>query len=286
MPDPTIPLTEYAARRRRLGTQLRKTLGLVMAGEPTDPLHDTFRPHPHFEYLTGVTDEPGAVLLLDPGHPVEARREVLFLRPLDPEVEKWDGYRDPVGQALRTRTGLRTIHRLGQLPRVLQDAARRAGTLACLHPLATIDRPVSPDLAVFRKLTERMPGLEIVDRSDDIPRLRSVKSAAEVKMIRRAIKITRVGFEALIRGTRPGLNEHDLQATLEHAYRTNGSRGPAFGTIVGAGLNSTVLHYQANDRPIEAGDVINVDSGAAYRGYGADITRAVPASGRFSKRQR
>ena len=153
MPDPTIPLTEYAARRRRLGTQLRKTLGLVMAGEPTDPLHDTFRPHPHFEYLTGVTDEPGAVLLLDPGHPVEARREVLFLRPLDPEVEKWDGYRLEVSQTLRDRTGFKAVFRTTHLPRFLTEAVRRSRSVACLHPFATYDRPVSPDHALFGRMS-------------------------------------------------------------------------------------------------------------------------------------
>ena len=134
MPDPSIPRSEYAARRTRLRGSLRKSIGVLFAGDH-DP-HDStvYRPHPHFEYLTGVVDEPGAVLVLDPASPVEARREILFLRPLDPETEKWEGYRLEVGAALRERTGFKAVFRTGLLPRMLTDLARRTRSLACLHP--------------------------------------------------------------------------------------------------------------------------------------------------------
>jgi Xaa-Pro aminopeptidase len=286
MPDPTIPLSEYAARRNKLLTALKQSVGLVYAGDLLDPLHDDFRPHPHFEYLTGITDEPGAALLLDPTHPVESRRAQLYLRPLNPEVEKWDGYRLEVSKALREKTGFKAIFRLGNLGRFLNEAARRSKSLACLHPLAFHDQPVSPDLDTFRKVAERIPGAEITDRTEILAKLRAVKSAKEVAMIQRSIDITAEGFEAILRFTRPGMNEFDVQEHLEHAYRTNGSRGPAFGTIVGAGVNSTVLHYRANDQPIAEDDLICIDSGAGFRGYGADITRTIPASGKFTRRQR
>jgi Xaa-Pro aminopeptidase len=286
MPDPAIPAAEYAARRRKLASALDDAVGVVFAGTHDAHLPTPYRPHPHFEYLTGVTDEPDAVLVLHPGAPVPARREMLFLRALDPEVEKWDGYRLEIGKSLRDRVGLQAVFRARLLPRFLSDAARRAKRLACLHPLATYDQPVSPDLAIFRRIVERVPGVEIIDHTDAIARLRAVKSSAEVKMIQRAIDITAGGFDAAMRGVRPGMNEFDLQETLEHAYRTDGSRGPAFGTIAGSGVNSTVLHYAANDRTIADGDLICVDSGASFGGYGADITRTIPANGRFTTRQR
>lgn len=86
------------------------------------------------------------------------------------------------------------------------------------------------------------------------------------------------------------MNEFDMQELLEHTCRSNGARGQMFGTIMGAGINSTVLHYLRNDQPVADGDLICVDSGARVGpgtgGYGSDITRTIPVSGKFTKRQR
>jgi Xaa-Pro aminopeptidase len=285
-PRPSIATDEYAERRKKLRRSLKGSVGVVFAGAHDGSLHAEFRPHPHFEYLTGIVDEPGAVLVLDPSSPVEARTEMLFLRPLDPEVEKWDGYRLEIGAALRERTGLKAVFRTSNLPRFLGEAARRSRSLACLHPLANHDQPISPDLEIFRKLAERIPGTSIGDCSEEIAKLRSVKSRGEVAMIQRAADITGKGLEAVMQAIRPGMSEFDVQEVLEHAFRTNGSRGPAFGTIVGSGINSTVLHYKANCGPIEDGDLVCIDSGAAFGGYGADVTRTIPANGTFTERQR
>ncbi len=286
MADPCIPHTEYAARRKKLRTALKKSIGVIFAGEHNAHLPEAYRPHPHFEYLTGVVDEPGAILVLDPGSPVEARRDMLFLRPLNPEQEKWDGLRLEITKALRDKVGVKTVYRTTHMPRFLTDIARRAKSFACLHPLAQYDQPVSSDLELFRKIAERIPGCEIIDGADVFAKLRSVKSKNEVAMLQRAVDITRVGFETAIAMTKPGMNEFDVQENLEHAYRSNGSRGTAFDTIAGSGVNSTVLHYGANDKTVEDGDLICMDSGALFGGYGADITRTFPANGKFTKRQK
>lgn len=283
---PQISLKEFADRRARLRRELKNAVGIVFAGDHDAHLNNAFRPHPHFEYLTGVVDEPGAVLLLDPLHPVEARRDMLFLRPLNPEVEKWDGYRLEITQALRDRVGVGAVFRLDKLPLFLNESARRARRAACLHPLAPYTQPVSPDLAIFKLLSERIPGLSIDDKTESIAAMRSVKSKAEITMIQRAIDITTAGFDAAVRAIRPGMSEFDVQEVIEHAYRTSGARDTAYRTIAGAGVNSTVLHYHANNQPLNDGDLICIDSGAAYGGYSADITRTYPVSGRFTKRQR
>ncbi len=285
MPVDRIALSEFADRRSRLRTALKGAAGLVHAGDH-DPHAGDYRPHCHFEYLTGITDEPGAILLLDPQNPVEARRDMLFLRPLNPEVEKWDGYRLEVSAALREKTGFKSIFRHDKLPMFLNEAARRNKSVACLHPLAQYTQSVSQDLAVFKKLAERIPGLQIIDQSDELARMRSVKSKGEVAMVQRAIDITTTGFDAMMRAIKPGMNEFDVQETIEHAYRSNGGRETSFETIAGAGINSTVLHYRANNQPLRDGDLIVVDSGCKWNGYSADITRTVPINGKFTKRQR
>lgn len=282
----SIPLAEFAARRAALLKSLKNSVGLLFAGEHDSHSDSPFRPHRHFEYLTGVTDEPGAILLLDPSHPVEARRAMLFLRPLNPELEKWDGYRLEIAAALREKTGIPTIFRHDKFGLMLNDAARRGKRLAILHPPSSYNAALSPDLEVFRKVAERVPGCVIEDRSDEVPGMRCVKAKAEIAMIQRACDITARGFDAVLRTLKPGLNEFDVQETIEHAYRSSGARALAFPSIAGSGINSTVLHYRANAKPIERGDLVCLDSGAKWHGYSADVTRTFPASGKFTPRQR
>jgi Xaa-Pro aminopeptidase len=286
MPIDHIPLDEFAARRTTLRASLKKSTGLLFAGDSDTHLDSAYRPHRHFEYLTGITDEPGAALLLDPTNPVESRREMLFLKPLNPEIEKWDGYRLEISKALRDRTGFKSVFRMDKLPMFLNDAARRSKSLACLHPLAQYTQPVSPDLAVFKEVAARIPGVTIEDRSDELALMRSAKSKNEIATLQRAIDITAAGFRTILTSIRPGMNEFDVQETIEHSYRTSGARALSFNTIAGAGMNSTVLHYRANDQPIADGDLICIDSGAKWQGYSADITRTLPVSGAFTPRQR
>ncbi len=283
---PTITHEEFRARRERLLQELGCAVAVVPAGEADPSLHHPWKPHAHFEYLTGIVDEPGAMLLLDPSNPVAAKRAVLLLRPLNPEVEKWDGFREELGAALRARTGFDTVMRTGMLGRLLLEGTRRSRTLACLMPLAQWNSPVSADLAILRAQAERVPGTQVQDRSDLLLRMRAAKSAAEIACIREAGRITATGFAAAMRSMRAGMNEFDLQECVEHAYRTNGARELAFRTIAGGGFNATVLHYHANDRPLVDGELVVLDSGAKHAGYSADVTRTLPVSGRFTARQR
>lgn len=281
-----VSLREFAQRRAAVLSALRNAVGVIFAGDADASLHAAWRPHPHFEYLTGIVDEPGAILLLDPLNPVSARRAMLFLKPLNPELEQWDGLRDMVGSGLRGRYGIATIFRTTSFARWLSEASQRARRFACLHPIAAHTAPISPDLDLYRKVVERLPGAVVEDRSRLIPTMRSCKSRAERACIQQAIDITATGFDAVMRAVAPGQSEFEVQALLEHTYRLQGASRLAFRTIVGGGLNSTVLHYHANDQPLRAGDLVCIDSGAAVGGYSADITRTLPVSGRFTPRQR
>jgi intermediate cleaving peptidase 55 len=139
---PAIGAIEFSRRRANLLKVLDGSVGLVFAGEADPSLHTPFHASAHFEYLTGITDESGASLLLDPRNPNPARRVQLFLRPLNPEREKWDGFRPEIGSELRARTGIETIFRSNLLPMQLLDAARRARQMSLLMPLATHTAPL------------------------------------------------------------------------------------------------------------------------------------------------
>ena len=115
-----IPLKEYASRRSKILKSLKGAAGIIFAGDSDHELGTTWRSHAHFEYVTGITNEPGGVLLFDPTNPVEARRVILFLHSRDPELEQWDGIRKPLGSELRNDTGITTILRTRSLQSCLK----------------------------------------------------------------------------------------------------------------------------------------------------------------------
>ncbi|MFM7259710.1 MAG: aminopeptidase P N-terminal domain-containing protein [bacterium] len=281
-----IPPSTYASRREHVLKALKDSVALVFAGDMDASIHGEFRAHPHFQYLTGIVDEPGAVLLLDPANPVEARRAILFLKPLNPELEKWDGFREEISSKLRGKYGVGTIMRTTAFARFLLEATKRAKRFALLHPLAAHTAPISPDLDVFRKSAERIPGSSFVDHTQLLATMRAAKGPEEIALMQRAADITAKGYDAVLRGLKPGITEFDVQELAEHGYRTNGARRAAYHTIAGGAFNATVLHYHGNREPLKDGDVILLDSGADYLGYACDVTRTFPVGGKFTARQR
>jgi len=281
-----ISNAQYAARRERVFKALKGSVGVVFAGEGAPPLLGKWRADCNFTYLTGIDNEPGACVVFDPTAESPKRRITLLLRPLDPEAERWDGYRETIGSALREKTGFATVMRAKMLPRLLTVAARRSKRLACLHPFSVYPAAASPDLAVFRQLAERIAGLQIEDQTDLLPSMRAVKSSAEIALMRKAASATAAGFDAMFKMVRPGVSEGEIAQALERGYRQQGGSGVAYNSIVGSGMNATVLHYMDNSATVKDGELIVIDSAASFDGYAADVTRTVPVNGKFSIEQR
>ncbi len=280
----TITLKEYAARRTKVLAALKGMAGIVFAGDDSHALQESWKPHAHFQYLTGLVNESGSAILFDPTNPVKSKQIILFLRPLNPEMEKWDGLRQELGSELAKALGIKTIMRTTHMPRVISDVITRTKSFATLMPISPSG--ASPDLNYWQQVALNVPECSICDASQIIPMLRSVKSKAEIEIIQEAVNITANGFKQAMQAVRVGLNEYKVQAALEFGYAMAGGRGSAFPSIVGGGLNSTVLHYKENSQDLVDGDLVCIDSGAAFRGYGADITRTIPVNGKFTKRQK
>ncbi|HCT46078.1 MAG TPA: hypothetical protein DF699_12790, partial [Phycisphaerales bacterium] len=221
--DTAIKVSEYQARRKKVSTALKGSVGLVFAGAGSPPLRGEWFPDMDFRYLTGISDEPGAVVLFDPTNPNPKRRTILFLKPVNPEMDVWDGYRDHISQELRDRYGFDTVMRTMALPRFLTEGARRTKKLSCLHPTAAYTQPLTPDLEIFQKVASRMPGCSIVDQSEVITSLRLVKSPAEIKQINAAIKATHNGLNRLMAKLKPGVGERDLHNALVGGFAEAGS---------------------------------------------------------------
>jgi Xaa-Pro aminopeptidase len=281
-----IGLQEFIDRRNRVLKALKTSAAIVFAGEGAAPLLGRWRPDQNFFYLTGIETEPGAAVLFDPTAEDPKRRIVLFLRPLNIEVERWDGYREQIGPELKNKTGFQTVMRAGSVAAALTAAGKRGKKFACLHPFATYPAAVSADLTAFQSVTQRVPGISIEDQTNLLPSMRAVKSAAELKLMKLAADATAAGFNTILKQIKPGISERVIADALEFEYRKRGAESLAYNSIVGSGLNGTVLHYMDNNQPINDGDLIVIDSGGAYQGYAADITRTFPANGKFTSDQR
>lgn len=282
-----IPVEEYRHRREQVLAALDGAAAVVFAGSKPCPgfQHARGRTDRLFWYLTGLDYETGAAVLFDPSTEDPERRITLFLRPRDPESEQWDGPRDPLDSSLKRKTGFSSLERTTSLPVRLTQAARRTKRLACLHPLSTYTEPLSPDLEIFHRVSERVPGVTIEDRTELLPAMRAVKSPRELALIQKAVQITTAGFEVAARFVRPGVEEKAIADLLTEAFRKHGAE-PAFEPIVAGGARSVILHYRDLGHQVENGDLVVIDYGAAYGGYAADVTRTLPASGCFTAEQR
>jgi Xaa-Pro aminopeptidase len=284
-PEFAVSSDEYAARRDTVLAALEGAAAVVLAGNAVALPRGRWTADPMFRYLTGLDHEGSAAVLFDPSAEDPARRITLFLRPRDIETERWDGARASLDSTLKGATGFSQTKRTPYLPGMLSEAARRTKRLACLHPFASYAADLSPDLEIFHKIAQRIPGVSIEDQTQLLPAMRAVKSPAELALIERAVVATAAGFDACLRAIRPGIGEKDLAGILVAAYHAHGCEA-AYDLIVGAGINGTVLHYSANDADIVEGDLIVMDCAAGYRGYASDVTRTFPASGTFTREQR
>jgi Xaa-Pro aminopeptidase len=281
-------IDRYRARRERLLAERADAVFVLPSAPELLRSRDTpvrYRPDSNLHYLTGFT-EPGAVAVLTPFD--DAHRLTLFVRPRDAEREVWDGRRLGVDGA-REHFGADAAYPVAELderlPKLLEPAAR---VVYALGHDAAMDRRVLDRVVAFRQgrqRTGRGP-IAVEDPDLSVGQHRLMKDDAELALLREAARISALGHEAAIGAAAPGVGEWELEAVLEATFRAAGSAGPAYRSIVGAGVNATTLHHVANDGRARPGDLVLIDAGAEYRMYAGDITRTFPVSGRFSPARR
>lgn len=274
----------FKLRRQQVMEALDGGVAVMYGASGSDAIvKGSFVQESDFYYLTGIS-EPGAALILAPGEP--RYKETLYLRPRDPDIENWDGRREPLGDALEEATGFEEVARTTRLPSHLTAMLQRSRKAVFLGPVVSASDDVPKALEMLRDAQARVPGTTLENMADLIPEMRRIKSPAEVEMIRKAVDITGKGLVAAMQSVEPGMMEFQLQSILEHIYEMEGAQFLGFGTILAHGPNSTVLHYGSNDQPIDDSGLVLIDTGAAWQHYTADITRTFPVSGKFSPREK
>ncbi len=243
-----------------------------------------YRPDSDFYYLTGFP-EPEAVLVLVPG-----RREgevLLFCRDRDPERELWTGRRAGPEGAIE-HYGMDDAFPITDiddiLPGLLENRERVYYTMG-VYP--EFDRRLIGWVNRIRAASRsgaHTPD-EFVALEHLLHDMRLYKSAAELRLMRRAARIAAGAHVRAMQACRPGMMEYELEAEYTHEFRRHGCEH-AYSPIVGGGENACILHYTDNSARLEAGDLVLVDAGAELDCYASDITRTFPVDGRFTPGQR
>jgi|SRR5690554_78571 len=237
-------------------------------------------------YLSGV-DQEESVLVIFPDCPKENHREILFLKETNDHIAVWEGEKLTKEAALST-SGIKTVYWLQDFEKIMHELMSQADTVYINtneHYRAHIETETRE--ARFNKwLKEKYPAHSVAKSNPILQRLRSVKDSIEIDLIQEACNITEKGFRRVLNFVKPDVWEYNIEAEFMHEFLNNRSKGFAYTPIIASGNNANVLHYIENNKPCKAGDLILIDAGAEYANYASDMSRTIPVSGKFTKRQK
>lgn len=285
------PAAEYQGRRAKIRAEVDGPVVLFGYTSRNDAGEvAVFFQDEDFYYLTGYS-EPDAALVLIPDSAAAktsgAPTEILYLPPRDPREAIWGGaHLGPNDPGVAEKTGFQAVRSFAELRGDLATLAKTNPKFYAL--LAKGPENGYPQLQTWHDwLKDALPPQsDIEDVQSTLTEMRMVKSAGELELLQKAVDASVDAQLAAMKMMKPGLMEYQVAAKMEEVHKWEGCSREAYAPIVGAGFFSTVLHYDALDNQIKDGDVVVLDVAGEYGGYDADITRTLPANGKFTARQR
>ena len=245
-----------------------------------------FRQQSDLFWLSGI-DQEQTILVLSPEHPLPEYREVLFLRKTNEHIAVWEGHKYTKEEA-REASGIQHIFWTEDFQAMLPVMMHHSKNVYV--NLNENDRFVTEvvyrDERFARELKSKYPNHQYERSGPIMAKLRAIKSDPEVKQMQIAADITEKAFRRVLGFVRPGVMEYQIEAEITHEFLWNRATGHAYSPIIASGASACVLHYTENNRECKDGDVILMDFGAEYANYAADLTRCIPVSGKFTKRQK
>ncbi len=279
----------FVTNRRNLKRLLKPdSLAVVNANDVLPRSADSvllMQPNADLFYLTGIEQEESLLLLYPDAHE-EKMREILFLREANPLLETWEGHKLTKDEA-RKISGIQRVEWLSEfLPLFhrLMCECDHVYLNSNEHKRAVVVVETR-DARFVRETQARYPLHDYQRLARLMHRLRAVKSDAEIALLRRACDITDAGFRRVCRFVKPGVTETDVEAEFAHEFIRRNAQF-AYNPIIASGKNACVLHYVVNDQPCRKGELLLLDVAASYANYNADLTRTIPVSGRFTRRQK
>ena len=266
------------------------TLLLSFAGSAPRQSADAYYPffaNRNFVYLTGLGGgEPHEFILMaqkDAG----GVSETIFSLPPDSHAERWTGRRLKPDE-IREKSGVKQIASVDTFP----SAFHRAVSSGKIHTLALDlykNLPGDEDDAAYRfagHVSEAYPFLRVTNYHRQLCVQRTIKKPCEIEAMKKAMKVTRAGIEAMMRASKPGMYEYEYKAVYDHALTGRGVLAPAFPSIISAGENNFCIHYYSYTGQAKDGDMILNDVGACWDNECNDVSRGWPCNGKFTERQR
>ena len=245
-----------------------------------------FQQHRDIYYLSGL-DQEESILVLFPDAQNPADRELVFVKETSELIAIWEGHKLTKKEAIE-RTGVENIYWVHEFESVFDKLAQQADKIYLNtngHLRAKIETQTREDR--FIEWSEKKYPKLIKEESNPIlHEIKAIKEQEEIDVIKKACDITEIGFRKILEVIKPGIWEYEIEAELIYHFTKNRADGFAYTPIVASGNNANVLHYIENNKQCKAGDVILMDAGAAYGKYSSDMTRVVPVSGVFTKRQK
>ncbi len=266
----------------------KDAIAIIPAAHEVTKSYDTefkFHQDPDFYYLTGFP-EPDAIAVIDPSN--KKNPYTLFVRPRDPKMETWYGRREGTEGAKKNYSANKAIS-IEKFPAELAKMVNGHEKLFYRFGVDTkLDQQILTYLSAqrFSRLKTAYPPHTIVDPTVLIHDMRLHKTADEIELMQKSADIAAEAHILAMQSVKPGMNESQIEAIIEHYFRMNGAAGVSYNSIIGGGANATILHYVENNMPLKDGDLLLIDAGAHYKGYASDITRTFPVNGRFTKPQR
>ena len=279
----------FIENRERLKKLLPpKSLAVINANDvlPTNadgslPLH----PNSDLFYLSGIEQEE-SILLLAPDAFDPKLREILFLREPSEHLKIWEGHKHSKAAAQKI-SGIQTIKWLSEFPvifRQLMCEQEHVWLNSNEHKRAAVEVETR-DVRFARECQRQFPLHTYHRLARLLHQIRVAKTPVEIGLLKEAVAITEKGFRRLLRFVKPDVNECEIEAELAREFiRRRGKF--AYNPIIASGANACTLHYNQNDQPCRKGDLLLLDVAASYANYNADLTRTIPVSGKFTRRQK
>lgn len=286
---------DYRARRVALAEKAKGGVVVLFAATEAEGPNAIygFRQDDNFFYLTGWK-EPGAAIVIAPAGAVSPEApphpyvEILFLPARNSTQERWTGAKlGPENADAARITGFDRVEPLDKLRDELERlVAKPHATVYSDLPAYGETSPAPGPLDWLRRANAFPNYVSFLDVKPLLAALRVTKDAGELERIRKATDASIAAHFAAMHAMKPGMTEREISALMQYEFLRRGCERPAYSPIVGSGFNSTVLHYSDDSGPIADGDLVVMDVAGEYSMYASDITRTLPANGKFTARQR
>lgn len=243
-----------------------------------------FSPDRNFYYATGIDREDCILFLAKTRTGVE---ETLYIPRDNGVMAKWVGANMTAEEA-REASGIENIGWIDEFKGDFAAYIFKNGIKKLWLDMENREwsDALSPALEFAAKVRRNAPQMVFGDLYQAFSEMRLIKEDWELERMRKAMDITRLGIEAMMKTAKAGMKEYEVEAAYNYTLMKNGVREKAFQTIAAGGKRGTILHYVENNQSVADGELLLIDAGAQWEWYNGDISRTFPINGKFTERQK